>query len=88
MNRLLLLLTYRASRLTAWLARHRGAAQVVAGVAALAFGLWGWTIRMPPPDLAGWFNNVFRTLQLVTFQFPTTLDTRIPWQLQVARMAP
>jgi hypothetical protein len=87
MNRMLLLLTYRASRLTAWLARHRGGAQLVAGVLALGFGLWGWTIRMPPTDAAGWFNNVFRTIQLVTLQFPTALDTKIPWQLQAARLA-
>jgi hypothetical protein len=87
MTRLLLRLTRAAVRLTAWLTRRRVAAQAVAGLLALGFGMWGWTLQAPPADFAGWFNNLFRTIQLITLQFPTTLETGIVWQLQVARLA-
>ena len=40
----------------------------------------------PPTDLAGFFNNIFRTFQLITLQFPADLQDNIPWQLQIARL--
>ena len=75
-----------ASRLAALATRYQGPAQTIAGAVALGLGLWGWSIKEPPTELAGWFNNVFRTLQLITLQFPTNLETGIPWQLQIARL--
>ena len=67
--------------------RYRLFIQVV--VAAISFGLgfWGWTLKINPVGFEGWFNNFFRTLQLITLNFPTSLDQDLPWQLEVARLA-
>jgi len=54
---------------------------------AFGLGFWGWNIKDAPVDFHGWFNNFFRTIQLVTLNFPTSLDETLPWQLQVARLA-
>jgi len=61
--------------------------QSIAGVVALILGFWGWMNHAPPQDYTGWFNNLFRTIQLITLQFPTSLEQGIPWQLHIARLA-
>ena len=76
-----------SGRLAASVARNQTLLQAMVGAVAFALGLWGWNIKEPPEALAGWFNNFFRTLQLITLQFPTELATDIPWQLNVARLA-
>ncbi|MCA0423984.1 MAG: NAD-binding protein [Proteobacteria bacterium] len=85
MTKPLLLLTRLAGRLASLLAYNHMTFKVVAGLFAFALGLWGWTIEKPPQDAADWFNNLFRTVQLVTLQFPTSLDKDIVWQLNIAR---
>lgn len=87
MIRLLLGFTRHTARATKAVAHLQFAGQMLAGLLALSLGFWGWTIKMPPTDAAGWFNNAFRTIQLITFQFPTHLESNIPWQLQVGRLA-
>jgi RyR domain len=86
MTGLFLGLMRAASRLAALATRQQGPAQAIAGALALGLGLWGWSIKEPPTEVAVWFNNIFRTLQLITLQFPTNLEAGIPWQLQVARL--
>lgn len=63
-----------------------GVIQIAAAVIAITLGLWGWTRERPPESLGNWFDNIFRTAQLVTLQFPTDLYDDIPWQLQIARL--
>lgn len=82
----LLHLTRLAQSLARRVERRRAAAQALAALLALGLGFWGWQVHAPPTNVAGWLNNLFRTLQLVTLQFPS-LDVSIPWQLQVARLA-
>jgi len=65
--------------------RWNGLARVLFAAAAFALGLWGWQIARPATHLAEWANNLFRTLQLLTFQFPREADATLPWQLNVAR---
>ena len=59
----------------------------VAGVVAFGLGLWGWheqaSIFSSPHAFA---NAVFRTMQLITLQFPQEFDEKAPWQLQIARL--
>lgn len=81
----LLHLTRLAGRLASLLAYNHMTFKVVAGLLAFALGLWGWSIEKPPTGPADWFNNLFRTIQLVTLQFPTSLDKEIVWQLNLAR---
>ena len=69
------------------LARRQSAMQAVAGAIALGLGFWGWSLQHPAAGWDGVLNNVFRTLQLITLQFPTTFDGKLPWQLQIARLA-
>jgi hypothetical protein len=76
-----------AQAAAARLARSQPAAKAVAGVVALALGFWGWSLQHPATGWDGILNNVFRTLQLITLQFPTTYQGTLPWQLQVARLA-
>ena len=78
--------TRRSARLGRLVAGRRTLIQIAAAALAVTLGLWGWTINKPPANLGGWLNNIFRTAQLVTLQFPTNLDTGIPWQLEVARL--
>ena len=83
---LILKLTVLATRLAAAVSRRKSLAQGLAGAVALTLGFWGWTIEEPPLDAVGWLNNLFRTLQLITLQFPKSLASDIPWQLHVARL--
>lgn len=82
----ILRLTTIATRLAAAVSRRKALVQGIAGAVALALGFWGWTIEEPPLDAVGWLNNLFRTLQLITLQFPKSLESDIPWQLHVARL--
>ena len=67
--------------------RHQGLIQALSASIAFGLGLWGWAIHNPPLNLADRFEIVFRTVQLITLQFPTyPRDAIIPWQLQVARL--
>jgi len=75
-----------SARLGSFLKQRQRIMQVAAAAIAVALGLWGWTIQKPPAGFSNWLDNVFRTAQLVTLQFPSELDTSIPWQLQVARL--
>jgi hypothetical protein len=81
----------RLVRLSADLAtlatRHQGLIQALSASIAFGLGLWGWAIHNPPLNLADRFEIVFRTVQLITLQFPTyPRDAIIPWQLLVARL--
>ncbi len=87
LNRLILELTLRVGRIAGLVAPYRERIQGVAGVIALALGFWGWTIKQPPADLWGVLDNLFRTAQLITLQFPTDRVGVIPWPLQIARFA-
>jgi hypothetical protein len=74
--------------LEVFLRRWLSLAVVLVVAAALVLGFWGWQRANPPATWAAWFNNAFRTLQLLTFQFPhdsRNLDPGLPWQLNVAR---
>jgi hypothetical protein len=52
---------------------------ILFGLAAFGLGLWGWRLTNP-----GWVDNIFRTFQLLTLQFPH--DAGSPhWQLNWAR---
>lgn len=65
--------------------RWHGLLRVLIGAAALILGFWGWQIAPHPEGTTGLINNVFRTLQLLTFQFPHEIDLAKNWQLNVAR---
>jgi hypothetical protein len=67
--------------------RYRLFIQVVVATISFGLGFWGWTLKINPVGFEGWFNNFFRTLQLITLNFPTSLDQALPWQLEVARLA-
>lgn len=57
---------------------------VLFGIAAFLLGLWGWRLDNPAPGFPGWVDDVFRTFQLLTLQFPR--DASSPhWQLNLAR---
>ncbi|WP_291577066.1 RyR domain-containing protein [Bradyrhizobium sp.] len=87
MNYFILRLTLLAGQVGAFVTRHRGWIQGVAGAIAMALGFWGWMIKKPPTDPAGWVDNFFRTMQLITLQFPTDFGGSIPLPLQIARLA-
>ena len=76
----------QSARFSVWMTFHRWSIQLVAGAIALSLGFWGWSLKNPVADLSGYFNNFFRTLQLITLHFPTDFDGVIPWQLQVGRL--
>ena len=61
--------------------------QVIVIAVAAALGFWGWEKVNHPVTWGDSINNVFRTLQLLTFQLrtPGDVDFRISWQLNVAR---
>jgi hypothetical protein len=84
--RLLALLTRFALRLSTFVGAHRAMLQFVLGGVALILGFWGWSIREPVQNWSGLLNNCFRTLQLITLNFPTDFDDAVPWPLQVARL--
>jgi hypothetical protein len=81
--RIMRLLNGAIARLTP----HTRTLQGVAALIALMLGFWGWTIKSPPADVGDHFDNLFRTIQLITLQFPGRADGGIPWQLHVARLA-
>ena len=76
----------RSARLGRLVGQRQKLIQIAAAAAAVTLGLWGWAINNPPANLGGWLDNIFRTAQLVTLQFPTDLGASIPWQLQIARL--
>lgn len=57
---------------------------IVIGISFL-LGLWGWNEQIKPTSVSDYFNNLFRTFQLVTLNFPSDVEGNISWQLQVAR---
>lgn len=73
------------SAMASAIARWKSLIRFVLGAVAVGLGFWGWTIKTPPLGWEDWFNNAFRTLQLVTLQFPREVQSDIPWQLQFAR---
>lgn len=73
-------------RVSSLVERRRVEMQFLTGAVALGLGFWGWSREMPAADWSGHINNAFRTLQLITLQFPTNFDGKIPWQLQIARL--
>jgi RyR domain len=85
-NRFILLLTVRAGRMAEFVNRHRVKIQAFAGAVALSLGFWGWMIEKPPADYWGVLDNLFRTAQLITLQFPD-LRGSPPLVLQIARLA-
>jgi hypothetical protein len=85
-SRLSRLLTRYPARLSAFVKRYRSSAQIVAGALAIGLGFWGWLINDHPLNFGGYLNSFFRTLQLVTLQFPTQFTATVPWQLQIARL--
>jgi hypothetical protein len=87
LSRLLLDVTVRAGQIGGFISRNRMYLQTVAGAIALALGFWGWMIEKPPADFRGMLDNVFRTVQLITLQFPTDLNSSPNYQLQIARLA-
>jgi hypothetical protein len=86
MTRLIFRLVRIANILPGMLIRQKGLLQALAGLTALGLGFWGWSIFSPPKNMADHANNFFRTVQLMTLNFPTTFDGRLPWQLQAARL--
>jgi RyR domain len=85
-NRFILSLTIGAGRIANFINRHRNKIQAVAGAIALSLGFWGWMIEKPPADFGGVLDNVFRTAQLVTLQFPDIRGSP-SLALQIARLA-
>lgn len=90
LSRLILKLTLHAGRISGFITRHRGWIQGVACAIALALGFWGWMIDRPPADFWDFrvvVDNLFRTAQLITLQFPTDFKGHISIPLQIARLA-
>jgi hypothetical protein len=56
--------------------------------AALGLGFWGWAIVDPPTNWTTFGNDLFRSVQLLTFQFSSAsrgFDLGMPIQLNLAR---
>ena len=87
LNNLVLELTLRAGLIGRFVTRYRGWFKGVAGTIALALGFWGWMIAKPPTDFWEVLDNLFRTAQLITLQFPHDFRGSIPVPLQIARLA-
>jgi hypothetical protein len=87
LNHLILKMTLLAGQVAAFVTRNRSWIQGVAGTLAMTLGFWGWTIQKPPTDFFGVTDNLFRTAQLITLQFPTDFKGTIPLPLQIARLA-
>ena len=83
----LFILTRIALRLATFVAARLVLLQVVFGLGALALGFYGFQVVENKETGATRFaNDFFKTLQLITLQFPTTFEKDIPWQLQTARL--
>jgi hypothetical protein len=71
------------------LARNQMTYKVVAGLIAFVLGYVGWMIERPPTEANGgglaYVNNLFRTFQLLTLNFPGEIDKDINLALQIAR---
>ena len=87
LNNLVLELTLRAGLIGQFVTRYRGWFKGVAGTIALALGFWGWMIAKPPTDFWEVLDNLFRTAQLITLQFPHDFRGSMPVPLQIARLA-
>src|SRR5689334_2191114 len=65
--------------------------KLVVMTAAVAIGFWGFQVACgredgcKPDDEDIIYRNVFRTLQLLTTQFPPDMPKKLPWQLHTAR---
>ena len=79
-------LTKRVFRFTIGWRAYAGAVQASFAILAFGLGIWGWFLHKPPNNLTDYANNLFRTMQLITLQFPTQFDSGLPWQLHVARL--
>jgi len=86
-NRLVLRITLFSGHIASIVTRHLVSIQVVAGAIALVLGFWGWMIEKPPANFSEVLDNVFRTLQLITLQFPGDLRASPSLLLQIARLA-
>jgi hypothetical protein len=86
LNSIILLVVVYSGRLAGFINRHKNKIRAVAVTIALLLGIWGWTIERPPADAWGVLDNVFRTLQLITLQFPSQYGS-LPTPLQIARFA-
>ena len=53
-----------------FLRRWSNLALVLFGAAAFLLGLWGWRLDNPVAGFSGWVDDIFRTFQLLTLQFP------------------
>ncbi len=87
MIQFLLYLSLIATRFARFFKRHKGVSHAVAAIVACGLGLWGWSIVSPPVNLDGWLEALFRTMQLITLNFPSEFDRELPWQLHIARLA-
>lgn len=71
-------------------ATHRGRIETILMACAAILGFWGFQ-EVTSPDVRWQFsriwNSAFRTLQLLTTQFPDNLPVDMPIQLQIARFA-
>ena len=69
---------------------HRREFETILMACAVILGFWGFQ-EVTPPDVRWQFsriwNSAFRTLQLLTTQFPDNLPVDMPVQLQIARFA-
>lgn len=69
---------------------QRNIIKMVLMAVATLLGFWGFSetadegVRWQKDTL---WNNAFRTMQLLTTQFPGNLAAELPWQLQIARFA-
>jgi hypothetical protein len=67
--------------------RWSSASRVAAAVIAFGVGCWGWAIETPPSSVLDWGTIAYKTLQMITLQFPGGFDLHENWQLQAARFA-
>ena len=86
-NRLVLRITLLSGHIASIVTRYLVSIQVVAGTIALVLGFWGWMIEKPPANLSEVLDNMFRTLQLITLQFPSDIRASPSLLLQIARLA-
>lgn len=69
---------------------RRGSVETALMGCAVILGFWGFQEVTPPEvrwEFSRIWNSAFRTLQLLTTQFPDNLPVDMPVQLQIARFA-